>query len=47
MAEACALLDYDKAEAMPTNSLMYKIDKYDKVRMHDPSAGSSGFWRLC
>lgn len=37
VAEACALLDYDKAEVMPINSLMYKIDKWDKVS----SAGSA------
>ena len=37
MAEACALLDYDKAEVMPSNSLMYKIDKYDKVSKCDTS----------
>ena len=31
-AEAIALLDYDKREMMPNNSLLYKVDKYDKVR---------------
>ena len=31
VAEATALLDYDKSEAMPSNSLLYKVDKYDKV----------------
>ena len=30
-AEAIALLDYDKREMMPNNSLLYKVDKYDKV----------------
>lgn len=30
-AEATALLDYDKREVMPSNSLLYKVDKYDKV----------------
>ena len=29
--EATALLDYDKSELMPSNSLLYKVDKYDKV----------------
>lgn len=31
MAEATDLLDFEKAEAVPANSLTYKIDKYDKV----------------
>ena len=31
VAEATALLDYDKLEVMPTHSLLYKVDKYDKV----------------
>lgn len=30
-AEATALLDYDKREVMPSNSLLYKVDKYDKI----------------
>ncbi|KAL0043648.1 hypothetical protein WJX79_010854 [Trebouxia sp. C0005] len=30
-AEAIALLDYDKREMMPNNSLLYKVDKYDKI----------------
>lgn len=30
-AEATNLLDYDKREMMPNNSLLYKVDKYDKV----------------
>lgn len=29
--EATALLDFEKAESIPTNSLTSKIDKYDKV----------------
>ena len=32
-AEATALLDYDKREIMPNNSLLYKVDKYDKVQL--------------
>lgn len=33
VAEATALLDYDydKLEVMPSHSLLYKVDKYDKV----------------
>ncbi|KAL3146830.1 hypothetical protein ABBQ38_014805 [Trebouxia sp. C0009 RCD-2024] len=31
VAEATALLDYDKLEVMPTHSLLYKVDKYDKI----------------
>lgn len=31
VAEATAMLDYDKSEVMPSNSLLYKVDKYDKV----------------
>ena len=30
--EATGLLDFEKSEAIPPNSLLYKIDKYDKVR---------------
>lgn len=38
VAEATALLDYDKLEVMPTHSLLYKVDKYDKVSWADAAA---------
>lgn len=31
MREATALLDFEKSETVPAKSLLYKIDKYDKV----------------
>ena len=31
MREAMALLDFEKSETVPAKSLLYKIDKYDKV----------------
>ena len=32
MPEATNLLDFEKSDTIPPNSLLYKIDKYDKVR---------------